>query len=254
MRKKIRNILIVICIICVAVILQIIFQFFTIRPLEWGENKIYQINDCLIGICTSIITGILIYFLTVPLADSFYKKKAKPISKPYIQDLYYCLQRSQAYLVYKKNTQGDNYTNFTQLENSQKFTIEERRDAGSQTTQTYTELQLWHEEQELVYRNIDAILAIPYRAVIDEELHMNLCQLRYSLFYIGVNENFQNKNVWTQIETIKNHGNYQWQNFLNFTRPNFGKELEEYSQTIKELLDIIPKVYQDINKRHYKIV
>lgn len=235
----IYKILIVCSIICLLIILQIIFEFVSINPFDWDNEKIYQVNNTLIGICTGIITGSIIYFITVGLTDFHRRKKVLNIAKPFIQTIYFYLKRSEAFLLWKYDVSdlGKCVCSpaFSYLDNQRIFLVERITSKGKNSC-SFTELKFWIEERDTVCGNIDAILSILNNQSI-QDLHDSLILLRQCLFYIGVQQNKQCQNP-----------------VLGFSRIEFEKEQQEYVGIISNLLRKFSEYYKEFPEYIFNIV
>lgn len=90
---SINKILIYLCIASIYVLLSSTYEFMRIPSRLWDNGK-YSFNELIVGFASSLLTGCLVYFLTVVLKNSLERKRRKWE----IYDYFHELDKANIYL------------------------------------------------------------------------------------------------------------------------------------------------------------
>lgn len=220
-QKFFDRLLLILSIVCFLTILQI--KFFHI-PFDWfnfSEINIEKTNDIVFNLSTNIIAGYIFYVINIQIVTYIRERKTRKLIDNYLVDLATQIKVGQLYLSktyfpakdFNTLTSAD-FIGFTTLGNNQiNFRYQQINTLGQQincSTGTYSEMDLFDEEREIVKNNIQVIFSFPYIASVDYELINLLHKIQSSFFYIGVRQirngitylNFEN-HLFEHYETFK---------------------------------------------------
>lgn len=223
MRKTIYWTLGIISLICLCVIIDIL-----IPELPKIETENYQEkNAVIISICTSIITGILVYIISTVPPLLYKRDKFLEISNIYIRDILIYMKKSEAYLKYKHSVNDLKYiTNLPiGIQLNKRIYISWQEESKKRDVNRYeskqSEIDFWLEEKDLVCKNIDVLFAHKYSETLPENVYEVLSNLRYCMFYFAVTPNYTH-------------------------RINFKKEYEDYINIVSSFKDTVVKTYSNL--------
>lgn len=224
-QKFFDRLLLIVSTLCFLTILQI--KFFHI-PLNWfnfNETNIEKTNDIIFNLSTNIIAGYIFYLINIQIVTYIRERKTRKLIDSYLVDMATQIKVGQLYLskTYFHNNDFTSLTltdfnSLTTLGNTQiNFRYQQINTLGQQvacSTGTYSEIDLFYEEREIVKNNIQTIFSFPYISSVDYELINLLHKIQSSFFYIGV---YQIKNGVTYLNFEK-HLYEHYENFKAFTK------------------------------------
>ncbi|PKB17561.1 hypothetical protein [Flavobacterium sp. 5] len=196
-QKKFDRLLLILSILCFLTILQIKFFHIKFNYLNFDIDTIDKTNDIVFNLATNIIASYIFYVINIQIVTYIREKKTRKLINNYLTDLATQMKVGQLYLnkTYFNNvdfetlTLGD-FSNLTTLQNTQiNFRYQQINTLGINTnysTGTYSEIDLFDEEREMVKNNIQIIFSFPYISSVDYDLINLLHKIQSSFFYIGV--------------------------------------------------------------------
>ena len=196
-QKFFDRLLLFVSVFCLLIILQI--NFFHI-PLNWfnlSQENMEKINTIFSNIASSIIAGYIFYLINIQIISYIRSKQTKQLIKNYLIDIATQMKVGQLYLkkTYFPNKDFDNlessdFSKLTTLQNLQiNFSYKQLSSSEklmNHSTGTFSEIDLFEEEREVVRRNIQVIFSFPHITLVDYELINLLHKIQSSYFYIGV--------------------------------------------------------------------
>lgn len=238
--KNINCTLIITNIISVLLILQIIFGICPLNPFDFDDKKINDVNNLLLGFLLGYILNSLFYLFSTVIPTELNKKRVKKIVSPYLSDIYNRFRITELYFNSKfqtTNLEGisrQSLESFNTLSKSNlDFSYEENNNNNWTSTSypTFTEIDFFEDEKDLILNNIEVILSNPFISGLDSNLVYTLTKIKTELFYIGVRRHIEFKNIQFPFQ-YKDFQKYAWEHIQLI------KEFFEQTEYIKSDLDI----------------
>jgi hypothetical protein len=230
--KTINWILAITNFISLLIIIQIIYKPLDLNPFDYDIDKISNINNVTLGFVLGYIVNSIFYLFSTIVPYELNKTRVLGIVTPYLSDIHNRLKITQLYLRHKFNKSrisdisDSDLLSFTGLAKSN-MTFSYQEKIGNNWTpisyNSFTEIDFFEDERDLVMNNIEIILANPFLSGLDDKLIYNLTRLKTQLFYVGVK---------------------RYVEFKNSPMPFSYKDFEKY---VKEHFELINEFYERTN-------
>tara|TARA_R110002050_G_scaffold109799_5_gene221572 strand:+ start:20980 stop:21684 length:705 start_codon:yes stop_codon:yes gene_type:complete len=196
-QKFFDRLLLIISTCCLLAILQISFFHIPFNWFNFTNSSIEKTNDIIYSLATSFIAGYIFYVINVQIVTYLREQKTRKLIDNYLIDLATEIQVGQLYLskTYFSSKKFDSLTlndfkTLTSLGKSQiNFTYKQTNTLGNVrncSTGTFSEIDLYFEEMDMVKNNIQTVFSFPYISSVDYDLINLLHKIQSSFFYIGV--------------------------------------------------------------------